>query len=111
MSLVMLSYKTECCYFADKKRYSGDGSGSGPKFLEKYKNIGSGTKCKYILPVKRTMFQSFILGTERSCLPIAIGIWQEKAKWKSKILGLCPRFFLMKVFSRNGIFTECRGMC
>jgi hypothetical protein len=39
------------------------------------------------------------LGTERSCL-----LRQEKAKWKSKTLGLCPRLFLKKLFSRNEVF-------
>ena len=42
----MLSLKRECYYFADKKRDSGDGSGSASKPLVKYKSIGSGTKCK-----------------------------------------------------------------
>jgi len=104
-SLVMLSFKVECCYFAVKKRYSSVGSGCEPKLFVKYKIIGSGTKCKYIFILFGGLDSCFLLGNV-----VFLSSRAERVNVvKSQKWGLCPRPLLMKLFSRNGVFTTCSG--
>ncbi|OYX25793.1 MAG: hypothetical protein B7Z06_06735 [Flavobacteriales bacterium 32-35-8] len=84
----MLSYKTECCYFADKKRYSGDCSGREAKLLVKYKIIGSGTKCKYFF-LFGGLDSHFLLGMQCSFPAKRKGVTEWKVKSGDCVQDLC----------------------
>jgi hypothetical protein len=95
MSLVMLSFKAECCYFAVKKRYSGVGSGCESKFFVKYKSIGSGTKRKYMFLLSGRYFK--VLYWERS-VPAFFG--RKKRSGNLKLWDCVQDFFKEALFPK-----------
>ena len=101
----MLSYKSECCYFAVKKRYSGYGLGCRYKPFEKYKRIGSGTKHKYIFLLSGRYFK--VLYWERS-VPASFG---RKKRSENLKLWNCVQDFCNEALSPKCSFSRNAGEC